>query len=279
MELDPDDPRPPYQQVAAVLKASILTKKIGPGERLPSGSEMAATYGVARQTVQQALRLLREEGLIVSRQGSGTFVKARTERPVGLRPHIERAFEAPEVTIDFSGFSGETLSGAMQEPLDKIRAGRLSPQSVKLRVLIPDPRRPWAVPCLTGDLDDSPEFRERMGGIVGRSLDGLVDSLHELDEMGLVSTSVEIRAHGAAPLFKVYIVNHEEAFFGFYPVAEHHFSYKGQDLDVWDLVGKDTVLFHHSTSEDNASIGGLYVEQAQMWFDSMWTTVSREYSL
>jgi DNA-binding GntR family transcriptional regulator len=60
-------------------------------------------------TVQQAVRVLRDEGLIVSRTGSGVFVRERTERPVGLRPHIERAFEAEDVTLDFFGFSGETL--------------------------------------------------------------------------------------------------------------------------------------------------------------------------
>ncbi|MHB1472440.1 MAG: hypothetical protein ACYDDU_02260 [Dermatophilaceae bacterium] len=38
------------------------------------------------------------------------------ELPVGLRPHIKRAFEAEDVTLDFFGFSGETLQGAMQEP-------------------------------------------------------------------------------------------------------------------------------------------------------------------
>src|SRR4029453_9424116 len=124
MSLDPDDPRPPYQQVASALRAAILTKKLGPGDRLPSGNELAKRYGVARMTVQQAFRLLRDEGLIVPRQGSGVFVRERTERPVGLRPHLERAFDDDKVTIDFAGFSGETLYGALGEPLDKVRAGR-----------------------------------------------------------------------------------------------------------------------------------------------------------
>lgn len=276
--LDPDDPRPPYQQVAARLRAAILTKRLAPGEKLPSGAEMASTYGVARQTVQQALRLLRDEGLIVSRQGSGTFVKARTEKPVGLRPHVERAFKATEVTIDFAGFSGETLANAIQEPLDKIRAGRLSPESVKLRILVPNPAVPWALPCRTEDLADSPEFRQRMASITDRSLDAIRDSLMELGDLGLLATSVEIRAHGAAPLFKAYIINRQEVFFGFYPVTQHHMTYRGAELDVWDLGGKDAVLFHHSTSDEATSLGGLYVEQTQMWFDSMWNSVSREYA-
>lgn len=77
MSLDPDDPRPPYQQIAGALRAAILSKEIPPGERLPSGPELAERYGVARQTVRDALRVLRDEGLTVSRQGSGTFVRER----------------------------------------------------------------------------------------------------------------------------------------------------------------------------------------------------------
>ncbi len=274
--LDPDDPRPPYLQVAARLRAAILTKRIAPGEKMPSGAEMAATYGVARQTIQQALRILRDEGLIVSRQGSGTFVKARTEKPVGLRPHVERAFASPEVTLDFAGFSGETLAGALQEPLDKIRAGRLSPESVKVRVLVPDPTVPWALPCRADDLADSPEFRQRMDAITGRSLDAISDSLTELGELGLLTTSVQIRTHSASPLFKIYIINRQEVFFGFYPVTRHRMNYRGSELDIWDLGGKDATLFHHSTGDDTA-LGGLYVEEAQRWFDSVWESVSREY--
>jgi diadenosine tetraphosphate (Ap4A) HIT family hydrolase len=42
---------------------------------------MVETYGVARQTVQQALKELKTEGLTVSRPGCGTFVKTKTDRP------------------------------------------------------------------------------------------------------------------------------------------------------------------------------------------------------
>jgi DNA-binding transcriptional MocR family regulator len=52
------------------LRAAIVAKKFGPGDKLPSGAELSEHYGVARMTVQQALRLLRDEGLTVSRQGS-----------------------------------------------------------------------------------------------------------------------------------------------------------------------------------------------------------------
>jgi len=37
-----------------------------------------------------------------------------------------------------------------------------------------------------------------------------------------------VRAHGAAAMFKLYILNRTEAFFGFYPIAEHTVSLHGR---------------------------------------------------
>src|SRR5580704_13468971 len=186
MSLDPDDPRPPYQQVANALRAAILTRKLAPGEKLPSGNELAQRYGVARMTIQQAIRLLRDEGLIVSRQGSGVFVRERTARAIALRPNIERAFEQPKVSIDFAGFSGETLHGVIQEPLDKIRVGQLVPDSIDIRILIPDTGRPWAIPCRAEDLADEPAFRQRAETITRRHTDAITESVTELADLGLV---------------------------------------------------------------------------------------------
>jgi DNA-binding transcriptional regulator YhcF (GntR family) len=277
MSLDPDDPRPPYQQVANVLRAAILTRKLAPGERLPSGNELAQRYGVARMTIQQAIRVLRDEGLIVSRQGSGVFVRERTARATALRPNIERAFGQPKVTIDFAGFSGETLHVVMQEPLDKIRAGQLVPESIDIRILIPDTSRPWGIPCRAEDLADEPAFRDRAEAITRRHTDAIAESVRELADLGLVqSASARVRVHGSSPMFKLYILNRAEAFFGFYPIAEHAVPLQGQTVSMFDLMGKDATMFHYETGEDQDSIGGQYLGQAQAWFDSMWNTVSRE---
>ncbi|MGH3773412.1 MAG: GntR family transcriptional regulator [Pseudonocardiaceae bacterium] len=279
MSLDPDDPRPPYVQVANALRAAILTKKFHPGDKLPTRNELAKTYSVAPMTVQNALRELRDEGLIVSRQGSGVFVRERTERPVGLRPHIERAFHAQHVVIDFAGFSGETLQGIMQEPLDKIRIGRLTPESIHVRILVPDTTAPMAFPCQVEGLADSPEFRARATEIMRRNTLAIVDNVTELGELGLVTdASAEVRVHRATPLFKLYLINNEEVFFGFYPVREHIISLGGQPRAIYDVMGKDAILFHHSTTDDDTSTGSQYVDQARTWFDSVWTTIATEFT-
>jgi DNA-binding transcriptional regulator YhcF (GntR family) len=276
MGLDPNDPRPPYQQVANSLRAAILTRTFQPGEKLPSGPQLAERYGVARMTVQQAIRLLRDEGLVVSRQGSGVFVRERTERPVGLRPHLERAFEAAHVSVDFAGFSGETLHGAISEPIDKIRAGRLRPASVSVRLLVPDPSVPWSLPARVEDMADSPAFRARADRIMRRHALAVVDAVTELNELGLVEDArAEVRVQPAVPLFKLYVINESEAFFGYYPVDKHDVQLDGERVPVWDLLGKDAVLFHHAADGDPESIGAQYVRQSRMWFDSLWNTVAR----
>jgi DNA-binding transcriptional regulator YhcF (GntR family) len=276
MELDPNDPRPPYQQVANALRAAILTKKFTPGEKLPSGPQLAERYGVARMTIQQAIRVLRDEGLIVSRQGSGVFVRERTERPVGLRPHLERAFEETKVSIDFAGFSGETLHGAITEPLDKIRAGRLRPEVLTVRLLVPDTAAPWSLPATVDGLKDSPAFRRRATTIMERHASAVVEAVNELGELGLVNEAhAEVRACPTVPLFKLYIINGAEVFFGYYPVQKHTLKLDGAETAIWDLMGKDAVLFHHTADVDDESIATQYVQQSRMWFESIWDTVAR----
>ena len=277
MTLDPEDPRPPYQQVANSLRAAILTRKFSPGDKLPSQQQLAAHYGVARMTIQQALRILREEGLILSRSGSGVFVRERTERPVGLRPHVEAAFEEPEVSIDFSGYTGETLHGVLQEPLDKIRIGRLRPQSVQIRMLLSDLSQPLAIPSRAGDKPGEDQaVRDRMAKIAERHSVAITESVNELAELGLVDkASAEVRVHGSAPLFKVYLINEQELFFGYYPVVEHTVTINKKRVPIFDPMGKDTVLFHHTSDADPDSTGSQYVAETAKWFNSVWSTIAR----
>ena len=109
--------------------------------------------------------------------------------------------------------SGETLHGAIQEPLDKIRLGLIKPQTVTLRLLLPDTSRPMVLPCRVEDLSDDPDYRARMHQLTSRHAYAIVDLLQELTRLGLISeASTQIRAHPAPPMFKLYILNGEEVF-------------------------------------------------------------------
>lgn len=277
MSLDADDPRPPYIQIASALRAAILTKTLAPGEQLPSGSQLSDRYGVSRQVITNAIKELRNDGLVISRQGSGVFVRERTARPIGLRPVVERAFQEPQVSIDFFGFTAETLLGVVQEPLDKIRAGAATPESIAIRILVPDTEQPMTLPCRVDDLADDPAFRARSQAMMRRHTQAIRDAVHELDELGLVHRgSVQLRLHRLAPLFKLYILNREELFFGVYPVVARSITIDDEPHRIYDLMGKDATLFHHASSDDDVSAGSQYVEQMQAWFESVWSTVGHE---
>ncbi|MCZ0732990.1 GntR family transcriptional regulator [Phreatobacter sp. AB_2022a] len=73
---------PLYQQVVESLRASIAAGTFAVGERLPTEDALCRSFGVSRHTVREALRALRGEGLIESRQGAGSTVVNRASRPL-----------------------------------------------------------------------------------------------------------------------------------------------------------------------------------------------------
>jgi GntR family transcriptional regulator len=70
---------PLYIQVASVMRRRIETRQWLPGQKVSTLVELEQEFGVARVTVRQAIDILREEGLLRSQQGRGTFV---AETPV-----------------------------------------------------------------------------------------------------------------------------------------------------------------------------------------------------
>lgn len=70
---------PLYIQVASVMRRRIETKHWNPGEKISTLVELEREFQVARVTIRQAIDILREEGLLHSQQGRGTFV---AEKPI-----------------------------------------------------------------------------------------------------------------------------------------------------------------------------------------------------
>ncbi|MGW4774217.1 GntR family transcriptional regulator [Nocardia sp. NPDC004278] len=73
--VDRSDDRPPFRQIASILRDAIRSGGINPGDRLPSEAELMTHFGVARMTVRQAVQELRSEGLVQSEHGRGVFVR------------------------------------------------------------------------------------------------------------------------------------------------------------------------------------------------------------
>jgi GntR family transcriptional repressor for pyruvate dehydrogenase complex len=77
----------------------IVAGEFAVNTRLPAETELARRFGASRPVVRQALARLREDGVIVSRQGSGSYVKRRPDAailrfvPVNSISDIQRGFE------------------------------------------------------------------------------------------------------------------------------------------------------------------------------------------
>jgi DNA-binding FadR family transcriptional regulator len=67
-------------QLYEALLTMIDRQELAEGTRLPAENELALSYGVSRPIVRETLSRLRDEGLIVSRRGSGSYVQ-RVEKP------------------------------------------------------------------------------------------------------------------------------------------------------------------------------------------------------
>ena len=66
---------PMYRQIADALREKISAGELKPGDALPTESSLQEAFNVSRVTVRQALKLLTEEQIVESIQGSGTYVK------------------------------------------------------------------------------------------------------------------------------------------------------------------------------------------------------------
>lgn len=65
----------PYEEVAGALRDAILAGRLTAGARVPSEWDLAAEHATSRPTVRRAIALLKSEGLVVTEQGRGTFVR------------------------------------------------------------------------------------------------------------------------------------------------------------------------------------------------------------
>ncbi|MBV9914129.1 MAG: GntR family transcriptional regulator [Sinobacteraceae bacterium] len=78
--LDEASSQPLYQQLQRALREAIDKHLLGPDDALPAERDLAVEFAVSRITVRKAIDGLVSEGLLVRRQGSGTFVLARVEK-------------------------------------------------------------------------------------------------------------------------------------------------------------------------------------------------------
>jgi DNA-binding GntR family transcriptional regulator len=70
---------PRYQQLAGILREQIEAGELRPGMPIPSKMVLKQTYSVAGSTIDKAVRVLKDEGKVVTVPGLGIFVRERKD--------------------------------------------------------------------------------------------------------------------------------------------------------------------------------------------------------
>ncbi|MBI2220754.1 MAG: FadR family transcriptional regulator [Acidobacteria bacterium] len=67
-----------YEQIVEQIEASVVGGSLKPGDQLPPERELAERFGVSRTAVREAIKTLREKGLVEAFPGRGTFITNQT---------------------------------------------------------------------------------------------------------------------------------------------------------------------------------------------------------
>ncbi|MEU5000605.1 winged helix-turn-helix domain-containing protein [Streptomyces sp. NPDC021622] len=272
-----------------VLHSRLADDTYPLGSMLPTQRELARELDVSRDTIQRVLRELNSEGLIRSRQGSGSRVvmvplahtssAGRREHGTGrvsLGPIIGAAFAAPHVTLDVYTLTSESLDAHIRVQAERIRVGEITPESIGVRILLPAEDLDLPYPRAKDDLAD-PRPQQRLRDITRRHTASLRNALRDLHTEGLVpDVRVEARRAPLTPAFKLYLLNGTEALHGPYQVMERRIQLDdGEEIDALDVLGLGSVLTHYVRDDTPDSQGTLFVDSMQAWFESCWEHLAK----
>jgi GntR family transcriptional regulator len=79
-ELSMESDIPLYSQLVSIIKRNISAGTLAVGALLPSETELCSAFNVSRSTVRQAIGELEGDGLVIRKQGRGTYVAERKMR-------------------------------------------------------------------------------------------------------------------------------------------------------------------------------------------------------
>lgn len=276
--------RTPHE-IADALRARIRSGELRAGARLPTQAVLAEEFGVERGAVRQALRVLQQDGLLSNvSKGSPPRVAEPRSAPdepqptmVALAPRLTEAFAAPHVTIDAVCLTAQSLIPALGEPLRLIHEGRVRPERIDARVLLPsrDIDLAFPVPVDAGRDDDAVHqrwlaMRNAQGQVLQYNLQALRGT-HDID------VRVTFRALPFTPPAKLYLLNGAEALYAYYMITRREEPTESGTLEMYDALGSESLLF--SFERRAGQRDAAFVEQSQKWFDALWETISTDLTL
>ncbi|OPG10360.1 GntR family transcriptional regulator [Streptomyces sp. GKU 895] len=122
-------PKPTAKEIAADFRAKITgpDREYSAGKQLPAARALAKKLGVQLMTVQSAYGQLRDEGLILTQQGRGTFVRDPAA-PLGTERGSSPAFAALAAELSTIHDALQTL-GERLDRLERLVGSETPPSS------------------------------------------------------------------------------------------------------------------------------------------------------
>jgi GntR family transcriptional regulator len=169
---------PLYAQAEKVLEDLLVHRRYRVGDRIPPETELVRSLGVSRATIRAAVGRLVDRGLLIRRQGSGTFLARLPERsdqpsPVGIKLGSSVAQVG---RLDTYASIAERLGIKVDSEQLRVEAARTTPDEADAlelpvngevirisRVLLLDGEAAaWMIDVLPADLMSAGEVRERL---------------------------------------------------------------------------------------------------------------------
>ena len=261
--------RLPHEVVAAALRERIRSGELSPGTRLPSQQKLVTEFDVNRNVVRHALEALTHEGLLMPRGRGAPPTVAKPAAGVGepqlagteLTERLYEAFQAERVTIDAYCLTTETLNNALAEPRRAILDGELAPQSLRVRIIVPDQAAHLALPRSVDDPESTVPLRRlhEIQTTYTQALKFLLGAIR------IPVVTFEVRSVAATPFHKLYLLNGTEALFGYYSIVQRNVTYNGEQLSIYDVLGINSPLFR---SKEDA-----FTEHSKLWFEGLWGSI------
>jgi GntR family transcriptional repressor for pyruvate dehydrogenase complex len=163
-----------YEQIVEQIEGAIMKGKLKPGDQLPAERELAEQFAVSRTAVREAIKALREKGLVEAFSGRGTFITNGTAQVIRQSLDFITKLGRPDALVQLA-----EVRGILEPGIASLAAVRVEPQqitSLRESVAIMDRSLQDPIGYIEADLDfhltlaeaaDNPLILSLIDSIVG----------------------------------------------------------------------------------------------------------------
>ncbi|HWS96808.1 MAG TPA: FadR/GntR family transcriptional regulator [Candidatus Methylomirabilis sp.] len=167
-----------YEQIVEQIEQSVQKGDLKPGDQLPAERELAEQFGVSRTAVREAVKALREKGLVEAYPGKGTFITSGSSNP--MRQSLDRMMRSAQVDATSSLVEVREILEPEIAALAAVRATEENLNSLREAVAVMDAAKRDPDAYIEADLDFHLELAEAAANPLILSLiDSIVGVLRE----------------------------------------------------------------------------------------------------